>query len=58
MKMRVEVWGRECELDVNQKSPSVWIATGEHLGKFIMVENRSATSAAAKWKEAARYQSG
>ena len=55
MTMNVEVWDRNYEVDVYQRSKSVWIAIGDYMGQSVEVKGSSASSAVAHWKEAARY---
>jgi hypothetical protein len=59
MKRLVRVWEGEepCEITVFQKSTSVWIAVGQYMEKTIEVKGRSASSAAALWRDAAHYKS-
>ena len=59
MERLVKVWEGEkpCEITVVQKSKSVWIASGEYMGKQITVQGRSANNAAAIWRDAAHYRS-
>lgn len=57
MKMRVTVWNDNVEIDVDQKSKTVWIATGEYNGKRHTVKGPSASSAAKGWADAARFNS-
>ena len=52
----MEVWGEEYEVRVRQKSKSVWIASGEYMGEHLVSEGSTARSAAAHWREAARYK--
>jgi hypothetical protein len=47
------VWGRPCLVQLDQKSETVWVATGEYLGKTISVKDRTASSAARLWVETA-----
>lgn len=54
----VEVWGKRIEVDVHQKSKSVWIASGEYLGKRFDASDRSQNSALKRWQEAARSRGG
>ena len=56
IKQIVRVWDKPYEISVYQKSKSVWITVGEYMGDRIEVKGRSATSAAANWREAARYR--
>ena len=58
MKQRVEVWGKPYEISVTQRSKSVWVASGEYMGDHIQTTDRSPTSAAKRWQEAARYKGG
>ncbi len=55
MSVTVQVWGERYELSVLQESESVWIARGEYKGKPFQGQGRSATAAAASWREQARY---
>jgi hypothetical protein len=59
MRLSVKVWEHEdpCEITVVQKSKSVWIASGEYMGKAITVQGRTANNAAAIWRDAAHYRS-
>jgi|GEM_PF-2180358 len=59
MKRVVKVWENEepCEITLVQKSTSVWIATGEYMGKRLQVEGRTANNAAAIWRDAAHHRS-
>jgi hypothetical protein len=56
MKTLVQVWGRDIEIDVYQKSTSVWIAVGSYLSDIIEVKGRNERDAISKWREAARYR--
>ena len=53
MERQVEVWGRSCVIQVEQKSQAVWVATGEYMGKTISVKDRTANWAARLWVETA-----
>ena len=57
MTIIVEVWGTKIELTVQQRSKSVWIASGAYNGKSFQGQGRSANTAAASWREQARYSS-
>lgn len=59
MKRFVKVWENDepSEITLVQKSRSVWIASGEHMGKSITVQGRTANNAAAIWSDAAHYKS-
>jgi hypothetical protein len=54
--MKVRVWNEEVEVDVYQKSKTVWVAVGTYMGKTIEVKGRSGSSALALWRDAARYR--
>jgi hypothetical protein len=54
--MRVKVWDKSCEITVYQKSKTVWIAVGDYMGAQIETKGSSQSSAAAHWKDAARYR--
>jgi hypothetical protein len=56
MELRVQVWGETITITVHQRSKSVWVASGEHLGETITVQNRSWSSAAALWASTAKYR--
>ncbi len=58
MKQRVTVWGEALEVSVHQKSKSVWVASGEYLGKHITTQDRTPSTAAKRWGEAARSHGG
>jgi hypothetical protein len=52
----MEVWGKDCEIRVRQKSKSVWVAHGEYMGEQFSSTGSSARSAASHWRDAARYK--
>ena len=56
MKLMVKVWDEPHEIDVYQKSKSVWIAVGEYMGERLEVKGRTESQAANNWREAARYK--
>ena len=56
MKQRVTVWGEAITIDVEQRSKSVWIASGEYMGQRIDTKDRTASTAAKRWREAATYR--
>lgn len=56
MKHRVEVWSRNYEVHVDQRSKTVWVASGDYEGQTITVTDRTPTSALKRWREAARYK--
>lgn len=55
-KQRVTVWGEVILIDVHQVSKSVWIASGEYMGQRFDAKDRTASTAAKRWKEAATYR--
>jgi Zn-finger nucleic acid-binding protein len=57
MKMVVNVWDDRVEIDVHQRSKTVWIARGEYKGKYHETKGSSAASAAKWWADAAKYHS-
>ena len=52
----VVVWDKPHVVAVHQRSKSVWIAVADYNGERIETKGSSATSAAAHWREAARYR--
>jgi hypothetical protein len=59
-KRTVEVRGRTVEIEVNRKpgTKTVWIATGEYLGKRYESQGHRENDAVNRWREQARYHSG
>jgi hypothetical protein len=57
MKQRVYVWDEPVEIDVYQKSKTVWIAVGEYIGKHHEVKRSTPGAAAKGWADAAKYHS-
>jgi len=57
MKKVVVVWNDRVEIDVEQKSKTVWVASGEYLGKYHEVKRSTAGAAAKGWADAAKYHS-
>ena len=56
MKIVVRVHGEPHEVTVDQLSKSVWRATGEYMNERHQTKDRSATTAAARWREWAEYK--
>lgn len=56
MKHRVQVWSRPYEVTVEQRSKSVWVASGDYEGHRISVTDRTPTSVLKRWREAAQYK--
>jgi hypothetical protein len=56
IKDTVIVWGKPCDITVHQRSKTVWIARGEYMGEQLESKGSSQSSAAAHWREAARYK--
>ena len=52
----VTSWDEKIEITVAQKSKSVWIAVGNHIGRIVEVKGRSESTAIALWRDAARYR--
>lgn len=46
----VIVWGKPHQVTVEQRSKSVWIASGDYMGQSHQTTGRSATQAANQWK--------
>jgi hypothetical protein len=57
MKMIVTVWDDRVEIDVHQRSKTVWIARAEYNGKYHETKGSSAASAVKWWADAAKYHS-
>jgi len=57
MKEQVIVWGEKVEIEVYQKSKSVWIASGTYKGKPYEVKWATPGAAVKGWRETARYHS-
>ena len=55
MIIPVRVWDTTVEVTVQQRSPSVWVGSGEYLGKSYQGKGRTANAAAASVQERARY---
>jgi hypothetical protein len=49
----VQVWNKPCEINVRQKSKSVWVATGTYAGETIQITESSYGAAIKRWREAA-----
>lgn len=56
VKAALLVWGKTHDITVYQESETVWVAVGEYSGEHIEVKAPSENSAAALWREAARYR--
>jgi hypothetical protein len=57
MKEQVIVWSEKVEIDVHQKSKTVWIASGKYKGQYHEVKGSTPGAAVKGWREAARYSS-
>ena len=55
-EITVKVWSESYKIEVYQKSRSVWVASGEYMGELHSTKGSSGTSAAAAWREWARYK--
>lgn len=58
MEHEVTIDQEVCQVKVNQRSKSVWVASGTCRGKHVTVEGRSESQAIAAWRDAAAYQTG
>jgi len=56
MERTVRVWNVDVKVSIYQSSKSVWVAVGYYLDHHIEVKGRSASSALALWRDAARYK--
>lgn len=56
MDHKVQVWSRQYDVAVYQRSKTVWIASGNYEGQQIETKGRTETQALAAWREAARYR--
>jgi hypothetical protein len=52
----VEVWKKTYTISVYQKSKSVWVAVGDHMGERLEAQGRSESTAKNRWCEATRYK--
>lgn len=55
-KHTVDVWGKPYNIEIRQKSKTVWVAVGTFMGEPIEVKRSSARAAAKAWREAARFR--
>ena len=58
MERTINVWGKPCQVNVHQKSKSVWIAVGDYMGARVETKGRSANAALGLWADAASYRGG
>ncbi len=58
MERTVQVWGKTYKVAVHQRSKSVWVASGDHMGQPIETQDRSAGAALKRWREAATSRGG
>lgn len=49
-------WASARGIALYQRSKTVWIASGDHLGREYEVKGRTPALALALWKEAAQYR--
>lgn len=56
MATTVNVWGKPYVVTAHMKSKSVWVASGDYMGKPISVQDRSEGSAIALWRKTAEYR--
>ena len=55
-QISVTVWGKAYEVQVYQKSKTVWEAAGSYEGESITAPGCSESSAIRHWEETARYR--
>ena len=56
MKHTVLVWNEPQEVSVYQRSKSVWVASGEYMGKPIVEKGSSEAAAVMHWRKTATYR--
>ena len=56
MGHKVTVWGQPLEVELYQKSKSVWIASGTYMGESLEVKRPTKGAALKGWKDAATYR--
>lgn len=54
----IVVWGRTIRVTVEQRLKTVWVVSGDYLGKSIVTEDRTEGAALRRWKEAAASRGG
>ncbi len=54
----VTVWGQRLEISVEQRSSSVWVASGEYMGEYKQTTGRSPGTAAGQWRIWAHTKGG
>lgn len=52
--VQVTIWDKVVEISVQQKSKTLWVASGEYLEQSFMFQGRSQSVAAKTWAEAVR----
>jgi hypothetical protein len=55
---KVRIWGKPVEVEVFQRSSTVWIAIGQVGGERLEVEDCTESAVLERWQDAARYRSG
>ena len=55
---KVAVWGTPVEVEVFQRSRTVWVAVGLVAGERLEVQDRTEGAVLERWQDAARYRSG
>jgi hypothetical protein len=53
---QAQVWEKNYDVTVHQRSKSVWIAVGDYMGERLETKDSSASTALKRWQEAARYR--
>jgi hypothetical protein len=50
------VWDRPYEVEVDQRSKTVFVASGDYKGKLIVTKDQTAGAALKRWRESATYK--
>jgi hypothetical protein len=56
MTKKVLVHGKPHDVEVYQKSKTVWIAVGDYMGEPIRTQDSTSGAALKRWREAAEYR--
>jgi hypothetical protein len=56
VKHTVLVWDKPEEVSAYQKSKTVWIASGQYMGKIIVEKGTSEAAAIMHWRKTAEYR--
>jgi hypothetical protein len=55
---KVRIWGKPIEVEVSQRSRTIWVAVGLVVGERLEVQDRTESAVLERWQDAARYRSG